>query len=188
MKKLLLINLLILSCLALHSSAGIRGTEWGMSKEQVRKIEKSEFIGEQDGYLCYETTLSGLNTWLCFRFNHRDQLYSIWYGFQTKHVNKNLYIDDFKRISKILREKYGKPHVYKEIWKRDLYKNDKDHWGMAIAVGDLAYYANWEGETDIRHVLRGDNFKIGHWLIYSNTELRKEYEEFKKNKEIEKKF
>ena len=76
MNKPLFITLLIVSLL-LPCSAGMRGTEWGMPKEQVRRIEKSRLIAEEDRYLCYETEISGLDTRLYFVFDHRNQLYLI---------------------------------------------------------------------------------------------------------------
>jgi len=160
----------------------------GMPKEQVKRIEKSKLIGEEDSFLCYEKKINGLDTLLYFLFNHRNQLYLIKYAFMRKHINQNWYIYDFKRVDKILRKKYGKPDVHKEIWRKDLYKNDKDNWGMAIAVGDLVYFTQWKGETSIRHNLSGGNFKINHSLIYSNTKLEKECEEFKGKKKLEKEF
>ncbi|NIS59238.1 MAG: hypothetical protein GTO13_00565 [Proteobacteria bacterium] len=160
----------------------------GMSKEQVKVIEKSKLIAEEDSFLCYETKIHGLDTLLYFVFNHRNQLYLMKYAFMRKHINQNWYIYDFKKVDTILRKKYGKPDVHKEIWRRDLYKNDRDNWGMAMAVGDLGYFTQWKGETSISHSLSGDNFKINHSLIYSNTKLEKEYEEFKGKKKLEKEF
>jgi len=187
MNKPLFITLLIVSLL-LPCSAGMRGTEWGMPKEQVRRIEKSRLIAEEDRYLCYETEISRLDTRLYFFFDHRNQLYLIKYDFMRTHINQNLYIYDFKRVDKILRKEHGKPDVHREIWRRDLYKNDKDNWGMAIAVGDLGYFTQWKRETRIRHSLSGDNFKIKHSLSYSNPKLEKEYEEFTEKKKVEKEF
>jgi len=159
-----------------------------MPKEQVRRIEKSRLIAEEDRYLCYETEISRLDTRLYFFFDHRNQLYLIKYDFMRTHINQNLYIYDFKRVDKILRKEHGKPDVHREIWRRDLYKNDKDNWGMAIAVGDLGYFTQWKRETRIRHSLSGDNFKIKHSLSYSNPKLEKEYEEFTEKKKVEKEF
>ena len=173
---------------AMKSIEALKGElRGGMSKEQVKRIEKSKLIGEEDSFLCYETKINGLDTLLFFVFNYRNQLYLIKYAFMRKHINQNWYIYDFKRIDKILRKKHGKPDVHKEIWRRELYKNDKDNWGMAIAVGDLRYFTQWKGETSIRHSLSGDNFKIKHTLIYSNKKLEKEYEEFMEKK-LEREF
>jgi len=160
----------------------------GMSKEQVKAIEKSKLVGEEDLSLCYETKINGFDTLLYFVFNHRNQLYLIKCVFMRKHINQNWYIYDFKSVDKILRKKYGKPAIHKEIWRRDLYKNDRDNWGMAIAVGDLGYFTQWKGETSISHSLSGDNFSINHFLTYSNTKLEKECEEFKGKKRREKEF
>jgi hypothetical protein len=160
----------------------------GIPKEQVKRIEKSKLIGEETSLLRYETRIHGLDTMLYFVFNQRNQLYLIKYTFMRKHINHNWYIYDFKKIDTILRKKYGNPDVHKEIWRRDLYKNNKDNWGMGVAVGDLVYFTQWKGEISIRHSLSGDNFEINHSLIYSNTKLEKEREEFKERKKPEKEF
>ena len=180
MKKNVFI-LLIISCILIIFTSilfaeeikyDFRKTNWGMSKEQVKATEDKKPDFEADTTLGYDVTISGKD-FACIYSFLEDKLYNSGYFFTGKHTNKNLYIDDYEELKETLTKKYGKPKMdIPGLWKNDLYKDDKSHWGMAISVGHLAYGNSWETpNTKISLMLSGDNYKIQLVLSYTSKEL-----------------
>ena len=179
---------LSLMILAKEQVYDFRKTNWGMSKEQVKATEGKKPDFEADTMLGYDVTISGKD-FACIYTFLEDKLYNSGYFFTGEHTNKNLYIDDYEELKETLTKKYGKPKTdISGLWKNDLYKDDKSHWGMAISVGHLIYGASWETPTtEINLMLSGDNFKIKLILAYDSKEL-KEWVKQTKEKEASKDF
>ena len=165
-----------------------RKTNWGMSKEEVRAAEAKKPDFEANTILGYKVKVNGKDFRCVYSFLE-DKLYNSGYFFTGEHTNKNLYIDDYKELKEILTKKYGKPKMdIPGLWKNDLYKDDKSHWGMAISVGHLAYGASWEtSTTKISLMLSGDNYKIELVLSYTSKELEEWVKQIKE-KETSKDF
>lgn len=150
------------------STVGFRETLWGMSKEQVKKVETSWFIKEEKGggdfkgldVLYYKTEVGSLEAVIICYFAE-NLLTRARYQITEEHASSNLYIDDFKNIKSQLTQKYGAPARDDAIWSNDLYKDEPSEYGMAVSVGHLMYVAEWYlPETSIQLLLRGDNYKI----------------------------
>jgi len=111
-----------------------------------------------------------------------DKLYYSGYFFTGKRTNRNLYINDYKKLKETLIKKYGKPKTdIPGLWKNDLYKDDKIIGGMAISVGHLTYGASWETpNTKIDIMLSGDNYKINLVVFYASKELEEWVKQIKK--------
>lgn len=154
--------------------SGFREASWGMTQEQVKKLETSEFFQKQYSkstglnILAYKGQAGELECLIAYYFAE-NQLVEGRYLFIEKHSNDNLYIDDFKKVKISLIEKYGKPTNDNIIWRNDLYKDDPEDWGLAISIGHLAYEAVWKSsKTQISLQLLGDNYKISHRLGYKS--------------------
>mgnify|MGYP001081421307 CR=1 FL=1 len=179
---------LSLTILAKEQVYDFRKTNWGMSKEQIKATEDKKPDFEADTMLGYDITISEKD-FACIYSFLEDKLYNSGYFFTGGHANKNLYIDDYKELKEILTKKYGKPKTdIPGLWKNDLYKDDRSHWGMAISVGHLAYGALWEtSTTKIDLMLSGDNYKIKLVLSYTSKELEEWVKQIKE-KETSKDF
>ncbi|MFX0208651.1 MAG: hypothetical protein ACFFDT_21905 [Candidatus Hodarchaeota archaeon] len=167
----------------IESKVGFRGALWGASKEQVKKVEISEFIKEDKvggalkglDNLVYKADVAGLDGMIIYYFAE-NLLTRARYIITESHSNKNLYIEDFKSIKSQLTKKYGFPERDDTIWSNDLYKGDPSEYGMAVSVGHLIYVAEWyPPETAIQLLLRGDNYEINLWVEYTSDAL-KEFE------------
>ncbi len=160
-----------------------RKTNWGMSKEQVKATENKNPDFEDDAMLGYDVTISGKD-FACMYSFLEDKLYESGYIFAGEHTNENLYIDDYEELKETLTKKYGKPKMdFSEVWKNDLYKDDKSRWGFAISLGHLAYGASWEtSTTKIEIMLLGDNYKINLFLSYFSKELKEWADEIEEEK------
>jgi len=162
---------LSLMILAKEQVYDFRKTNWGMSKEQVKATEDKKPDHETDTWLGYFVTISGKD-FGCFYSFLDDKLYKSGYSFTGKHTNKNYYIIDYKNLKEILTKKYGKPKKDIVLWENDLFKNDKQEWGVAISVGHLLYRATWETPTTmIALALSGNNYEIGLNMYYESKEL-----------------
>lgn len=161
-----------------------QGVTWKTTKLELKNLFPD--LKPVGNFYVKEDLVSGLDTELLFAFE-KKQLTNIMYSFITKHSNRNIYIEDYLKIKKILIEKYGKPERNIEKWRRDLYKDDFKDYGMAIAIGDLEYKTVWNlPDVGIVLSLTGDNYKINHVLGYLNKS--KSQTSDKKNKEDLKKF
>ena len=182
MKKLIISILCLLVSVALFSDPDFRKINWGMTKDQVKKIETAKFEQEDKGNLFYSTEVAGFKTALIYIFTG-NKLTRAGYIFTQEHSNYNLFIDDFKKIDTLLIKKYGTPAQQELNWKNDLYKDSPQDWGTAVAIGQLAFYTDWQGEnTYIEHDLYGDNFNLTHKILYVSQKL-KDYEKKIKEKE-----
>ncbi len=148
-----------------------RKTNWGMSKAQVRKSETGKNLaGGKD--LAYRIKVAGLDALLFYVFVD-NKLVTAHYDFTNKHSNKNSYLTDYSSIQKILKKKYGNPDSDDTNWLNDLYKDEYQSRGMALAVGHLSKFSEWKNtDTKILLGIYGDNFEISHNVSYYSVKLQ----------------
>jgi len=181
MKRNVSILLIILCILAISTlilfaeepKYDFRKTNWGMSREQVKATERGEIISETEDEVDFMVPDFGDN-FECGHFFLEDKLYRSTYLFTGKFTNKNNYINEYEKWKKILIEKYGKPKEdYGAKWWNDLYKNDKQNWGMALSLGHLVYATQWETTTtEIGIMLGGNNYQIYFGIFYESKKLK----------------
>ena len=177
MKKLLLFTLILfpLVLFAQDPAFDFRQTRWGMSRWEVRKSESSEIIKDEADQIAYKATVNSLNVLILYNFNDSGQLYSTAYGFTQEHSNKNDYLVDYLDFEILLVKKYGDPNFHEEAWNNDLYKDERENWGLAVSIGHLRYKSIRETDrAKIIHFLKGDNYEILHCIIYQSVELSDE--------------
>ena len=177
------------------SEYDFRKVTWGMSRDGVTETEEGRPVGEEGGYVFYETSIAGLSCYLMYGFTN-DRLSNTGYIFTVSHSNKNDYIDDFYTLEGLLEKKYSRaepsstgtpkpsrlnPSAYQktsQTWKNSLYKDDPEEWGFAVSIGHLAYIARWETErTNIGLNLTGDNYEITLAVRYEGKSLAESYRE-----------
>jgi hypothetical protein len=151
---------------------GFRGVEWGSSTSQALESEGKAPSSESDEQLVFEDSIDTLDCLAIYTFVE-DQLVRGTYAVIEEHANKNDHIADYNKLKRLLGEKYGDPINDRTIWKDDLYKDDPDNWGMAIATSRLVYNCNWvSGDSEILLALYGDNYKINITLWYTSISLK----------------
>jgi len=185
MKKLALIFLLFSTTTLLSAQTNFRNTTWGMSKQEVKSVENIELLKEIDNALVYKTEIAGFQCYVYYIFIN-DQLSRAKYYLLESHTNMNDHISDYKKLKKLLTKKYGSPVESEQIWRDDLYKGDYNDWGMAISVGDMMYYSEWEiPETDVLIMLYGENYEINHQIEYSSKKFAKKEKEQKEKETLD---
>lgn len=188
MKKLFCLLCVLCLSVSLSLAGGFRGIEWGASKEAV--IEKEgKPVQEQGGaveVLAYQDTLINLDWFAGFVFAN-NKLVRGAYLLNEKHSNNNLFIQDYEAVKKALTEKYGEPIADNKTFSDDLYRDDPERWGTAIAVGRLKMGATWQtGTEEIVLLLSGDNFEVKLAINYVSNDLGHLEDEAKKQSEKDK--
>lgn len=151
-----------------------RNAKWGMSREEVKKTEQEKIVGEDENTIGYESGLAGKGVLLVYIFVE-DKLVRAKYVLAEDFTNKNDYYDGFfDNVKKLLTEKYGKPSKNDKIWRNNLYRNDRQNLGMAIAVGHFLEFSKWSTpSTDIIAFIHGNNYKISTGIEYVSKEFEK---------------
>ncbi len=157
---------------AAAESGAFRGIPWGSPRNTVVKTGGVEpgYLGGQ--LMGRETALLGLDFLTIYYFSD-DKLVRGRYVLSEEHSNQNDFIQDYQKIKAALDSKYGPPEMDEIVWRNQSYRDDADQYGYAIASGQLAYQADWEGDdTDITLQLSGDNYKITVFIEYTSNALR----------------
>jgi len=150
----------------------LRKVKWGMKKEEVKAAERGKIVLETEDEVDVMVPDFDDDFQLGYMFLE-DKLYRSTYLFIGKFTNKNDYIDEFEKWKEALMKKYGKPTLDRVVWKNDLYKSDKQEWGMAVSVGHLLYAVQWEtSTTEIGIMLMGNNYKINLGIFYESKKLK----------------
>ncbi len=183
--RLLLLVALTLTFPALSPAADFRDVKWGMTPAQVKNIEQEKLIESDPDLLYYNAKVGGLKAYVVYQFLANKLVEGV-YSFTETHSNKNFYIDDYKNIKSLLIKKYGKPQIDGSPWLDDLFRNDPNSWGTAIAMGHLIYVSEWKTEkTIIRLGLVGDNFEISHGIRYAARSAKNQIEKQQERNELE---
>lgn len=142
-----------------------RKTKWGMTKQEVMKSEDGAV--ESNGDLIIFDSISNIPVIVIYQFSN-NKLASAGYVFQGKHINNDLFLEDFDKINGILIEKYGKPNKDLKIWSSES-KIRNDNLGFSVSVGALSFRTAWFlPRTGIVHSLSGDNGNINHIVTYNS--------------------
>jgi hypothetical protein len=159
----------------IENNSDFRYVKWGMPINQVKLLETEELSLEEKDYLIYETKFDNHDANLIYSFTSDNKLSNVGYIFTEKHTNDLLYIDDYNNILKYLKSMYGQPYEDKDIWLNNLFKDDPQYYGTAIACGHYAKRAKWKYKNEeIYLYLSGDNFEINLGvLFFSNAYYKK---------------
>lgn len=173
MKPILSILVLLVS-VAVHAEeqpTDFRNARWGMSKQEVKSVESLKFDEERDNDLLAVGKLAGLSVYVYYTFTD-GMLSRGAYIIKTEYINPTNHIQDYYKLKELLAKKYGLPVRDETIWLNDLFQDDPQHWGTAISMGYLTYITEWTTRTSrIQLVLRGENFKINHGLVYKSLAM-----------------
>ena len=159
-----------------------RRTNWGMSREEVAKVEDA--LELQNGSLLspygqYETKVAGLDCYINYYYTG-DKLTRAEYEFSYEATLEYICTNNYEHLKGRLVQKYGKAVEDKDIWIDDLYQDDANNWGKAVTQNQLLRYAQWETpNTRITIILAGDEYgDIALKIKYRSQQIRELEEEF----------
>lgn len=153
------------------SETDFRNVRWGMSKKQVKDLQKDKLVNEDAELVAYETTAIGLPAWMVFYFVD-NKLYGSAYIFSPKAFGKDGsdYLNDFRSVNNLLEEKYGKATSEEEKWADD--KEKYSDIAFHLDLGDVSFATTWKTErTIIGSSLGKQDGKIRHRVDYLSIEL-----------------
>ncbi|MAT38870.1 MAG: hypothetical protein CL946_04625 [Ectothiorhodospiraceae bacterium] len=119
-----------------------RKTHWGMSKEEVKKNETAEFVGETDDALIYKEKIGGLDSKLVYMFKE-GKLRNSAYKFENEYSEVEDYINDYEKLKDAYTKKYGEPHSDEVRWTNDTFKDDPSMLGQALIEGHASFVTQW---------------------------------------------
>jgi hypothetical protein len=165
-KYFLFLIIITVQCGSFCMASDFRDAEWGMSKGQVEKLEKTEPIYSKHDSLTFKGKVANSRVNIIFEFSE-NKLITGGYQFIDSRPNANVFIQDYEKMNEFLDVKYGKSTYRKEIWRNDLYKDKRGFWGLAVSTGQLMLESSWSEErTIIIHKLSGNNYIIDHSIYY----------------------
>lgn len=149
-----------------------RQARWGMSKEQILKLEGEPSHQENlDGLdiIGFQQKVMDMSCLIQYIFAE-NELIRAKYIFLEKHKYKNQYIGDYKKIKDWLIEKYEQPEEDNITWRDTLFKEDYSKWGLAVSLGHLEYSSQWRApETEILLKLSGEDIKVSLEVEYTEV-------------------
>lgn len=164
------------------SAFTFRGYDWGTSLDEIKQKEVTSDMVENVDYGLLDNKLFILNrevssydASIVFEFDSNNKLISGGYALTEEHTDDNGYYDDFIDLTKLYTKKYGEPQE-NDVWKNDLYKDDKSKWGFAAACGHVSFFRYWKADdgSEIYILLRGDNFETSTTILYKQPEYSQE--------------
>jgi hypothetical protein len=168
--KLLFAALAVIVFARPSEAASFRDCDWGDSESKIRATESANFLAESlfgvgSKDFIFNDRVAGLDAFVIYLLDH-DRLAQAKYFFPQEYIESNLYLEDFARVERILREENGQPAESGEIWRDGALKGREDP-GRMIAVGELTLRSRWANDdTEILHVLKGDSLDIDHEVVY----------------------
>ena len=172
-KRLLLISILILSfysiSYALKIENGFRNTIWGMSKEEVLKVESGmKFENKELGkkkFIRSEIKITGLKCFLNYIFVE-DKLVRAAYLFDEIYQDKSYYQDDFDTLKELLIQKYG------ELESEDLVDKDAFYFKVDSNTENYIHRIAWKtNDTEIALFLDKSGSEIDVFITYDSIKL-----------------
>lgn len=160
------------------SAFTFRGYDWGTSLDDIKQNEITSDMVEDIDYGISDNMLFILNSkvssydaTIVFEFDNNNKLISGGYSLSEKHTDDSGYYNDFVDLTELYAKKYGEPQE-NDVWKNDLYKDDKSKWGFAAACGHVSFFRYWEADdgSEIYITLRGDNFETSTVILYKQPQ------------------
>ncbi len=156
-----------------HIKNHFRNTRWGMSKEQVVRIEgRPDHLENSKGldFFQYPQRVLNMDCLIGYVFAE-NKLAKAKYSFLGRLGDKNNYIQEFGKIKEILTRIYGKPVNEWSVWHDPQYQNDRSRWEAAVSEGHLEMNSKWrDTETEILLHLSGGNKRLSLVVDYSGLE------------------
>jgi len=133
---------------------GFRKTNWGMTKEQVKKAEESPVVFEgwndtdDATIIYYKEKVFLFECFITYIFK-QEKLVKGRYSFDPNNGNDNEYFPDFDTISAALTAKYGDAIEDSILWSDSSYVEEPKKWGLALREGKLEILRTWETKKTI---------------------------------------
>ena len=120
-----------------------RKVNWGDTKEQVRINETAKFSFEEGIDLIYTSHIAEMEVMIIYSFES-NKLDSAKVLILEKYGKRDTYLTKFNSLKAVLTKKYGDAIEDQIIWRNNIYKNTPVDHGLALKLGHVGFFANWE--------------------------------------------
>lgn len=148
---------------------------WGLTKKQIVESEgkpSSQTRVKGRDILVYEQRVFNLDCDIEYSFT-ANKLSQTRFLFANDSLDKNAYLDDYRKIKDALSRKFGKPAEENMNWRDSAYKEDFSAWGAAVGLGHLELSSRWvTPQSEIVASLAGRNDAISLAVLFTGLRLR----------------
>jgi hypothetical protein len=144
-------------------------TLWGMTEEEVIATEGEGYTRDESGGLLYSREVAGKEAVLGYLLES-GRLAKVAYFFVAEHQDMSRHIKDYNELLMLLRDAYGVPVADEAVWSNDLFRNDRQQWGLAIMAGHLQLNASWQtDDTKVLMALHAEGGALTHAVILERS-------------------
>lgn len=147
-----------------------RGTTWGMSKAEVKKIEKGELIDEYQKQLIFSVgKILGMDTTCAYYFDSNSELGMVSYTFESIAIAPFQNIENYNKVKNSVITKYGVPSNDSVIWvEKSAKEYMQDDLGSSLMLGYVKLETVWtEHENAMMEIeTLNDDFIVYIFLSY----------------------
>lgn len=149
--------------------------KWGLSKKQILEMEGKPQAQEKSkgvDIMRYQQKLINLDCSISYLFA-ANRLTGTRFSFNTEYLDKNAYLEDYRKVKDALVQKFGRPLEEAMDWRDTTFKDEFGAWGEAVSLGHLEMSSRWlTPQTEIQAVLSGGNEEIFLTVEYSGRQLK----------------
>jgi hypothetical protein len=143
-----------------------RRTNWGMTKDEVKKAEPKGPKHETEDSLIFDGSYRDMITYITYQFKD-GKLYRAGVLYPEKLASDSLYLENYENIKQDAIKAYGKPALDEETLLNPGAVIEPDKKGEAVCRGDLALGAQWNVPGSMVVLMfRGEGEKCLVSLIY----------------------
>ena len=168
-----------------------RGLDWGCGMTDIIASETNADMSDDDYeigatyYALKNVQIGGLSAVAVFYLDSDSlSLERGAYALTEAHADVDQFIGDYDKILDTYKKKYGKPLSSGSSWKKgSTFKDTPGMEGVALASGELTYFADWKAEDGSRIEINmaGEDYQVSTTIFYYSpdyTEQEDEYDVF----------
>jgi len=123
-----------------------RNTNWDLSKQKVKSIEKFKLYNDEPEKLFYSGKFLDFPVNVVYIFQ-KNKLSNGIYVFDQSYDSFEPYIKDFNKVKKGLIKLLGKPLSDTTVWTDNFYKNNPKKLVSAFTLGHVSFFTEWLTKT-----------------------------------------
>ena len=103
------------------------------------------------------------------------------YALTEPHADVDQYISDYDKLLATYKKKYGKPLSSGSSWKKgSAFQDTPGMEGVALASGELAYFADWEAEdgSRIEISMTGEDYEVSTTVFYYSPDYTEQEDDY----------
>ena len=103
------------------------------------------------------------------------------YALTEPHADVDQYISDYDKLLATYKKKYGKPLSSGNSWKKgSAFQDTPGMEGVALASGELAYFADWEAEdgSRIEISMTGEDYEVSTTVFYYSPDYTEQEDDY----------